>query len=358
MPPNAAAETAAAPETVTTTLDGVTRELRIYPRLSGDAFQHAADRDASNAVQALPLFPEFFRLFAGGYFDQMMRMENLNNTMRLGRDQGADLYARFVLAARILDVQELPELYLNGDARINAYAGGLHRPMVVLQRGILSILNEAELLAIIGHELGHVKCRHSLNTSLTRLFASVGVNTVASLFPVVGHLAALAIQHGLLHWSRMAEFSCDRAALLVVQDRQVVASALAKLAGFQEKHIPDFNFEALLRQIDDYERYDENTLQAAAKLQRTLVTSTVGRQNSDGSVSYGDTHPQPVLRVKRILDWGDSDQYRDILAGNYVRDTSTRPALAPHPAGSPKCSQCGNFMPTGSAFCSHCGQRL
>jgi Zn-dependent protease with chaperone function len=177
----------------------------------------------------------------------------------------------------------------------------------------------------------------------------MGLHTVANLFPVVGNLAALAIQQGLLHWSRMAEFSCDRAALLVVQDRQVVASALAKLAGFQEKHVPDFNFDALLRQIDDYERYDENTLQAAAKLQRTLVMAASGR---------GATHPWPVLRVKRILDWGNSDHYRDILAGNYQRDTSTRPPPAQQAAGSPKCAQCGNFMPAGSTFCSYCGQRL
>src|SRR6185312_4912991 len=136
MSPNAAPPFV---DTVKTTLDGAEHELCRYPGMSGDAFQHAADRDAGNAVQALPLFPEFFRLFAGGYYDHMMRMENLKNMVRLGRDQGAELYGRFVIAARILDVHELPELYLNGDPAINAYAGGLNRPMVVLQRGILSM---------------------------------------------------------------------------------------------------------------------------------------------------------------------------------------------------------------------------
>ena len=95
-------------------------------------------------------------------------------------------------------------------------------------------------------------------------------------------------------------------------------------------------------------RYDENVLQAAAKLQRTVAMAASGA---------GATHPWPVLRVKRILDWGNSDQYHDILGGDYMRDTAS-PVSLPFGTGSPKCSQCGNFMPAGSTYCSYCGQRL
>ena len=41
------------------------------------------------------------------------------------------------------------------------------------------------------------------------------------------------------------------------------------------------------------------------------------------------THPYTVLRVKEILAWADSDQYRQILAGNYEK---ALPPAAPEPA--------------------------
>jgi len=332
-------------ETVDTKMDGVPKSLRVFPQISGDAFQHPDDREASNAIQALPLFPEIYRFVRGSYVDQMMRMGHLTEAIRISSEQGANLYSKFVLAARILDVQQLPELYLDGSPEINAYAGGLNRPIVSLNRGILSMLSEGELMAIIGHELGHVKCRHGLNQSLVGLFASAGVERIASAIPVLGTVAAFGVKAALSYWSRMAEFSCDRAALLVVQDPQIVATALAKLAGFQEKIIPDFNFPALLRQIEDYEKYDQNTMQAILKLQKIFGDS------------LQRTHPLPVLRVKRILDWGKSDHYTDIMNGDYVRDTGVRPPPL-MPDDSPKCSQCGRFMETGATFCSHCGSRL
>src|ERR1700730_4105543 len=45
----------AAAETVEVTLDGESRTLRTFPRLSPAAFQHPDDKDASNALHAVPL---------------------------------------------------------------------------------------------------------------------------------------------------------------------------------------------------------------------------------------------------------------------------------------------------------------
>jgi Zn-dependent protease with chaperone function len=233
-------------------------------------------------------------------------MQHLVGDMRIGPDQGGELHAKFVLAARILDLPELPELYLTMDMNPNAHATGFSRPMVVLNHGLIEMLGEGELLAIIGHELGHVKCGHVLNNSLAALFASAGVRGVASLFPIVGNAALTGMLLALRYWSRMAEFSADRAALLVVQDREIVARALSKLAGFHGKFVPELNFQSLLRQIDDYEAYGKDALQALVKMQSEFA-----------GLNY--THPYSVLRVKRILDWGDGDQFQDILSGTYAR---------------------------------------
>ena len=59
-----------------------------------------------------------------------------------------------------------------------------------------------------------------------------GVAGIAQMIPVLGSAAMLAVMAPLCYWSRMAELSCDRAALLVVRDSRVVTGMLAKLAGW------------------------------------------------------------------------------------------------------------------------------
>jgi hypothetical protein len=65
--------------------------------------------------------------------------------------------------------------------------------------------------AVLAHELGHLKCDHGVWLTAANVLA---LGTV-SLLPVVSS----AVEEGLMRWLRAAELTCDRAALLVAQDR-------------------------------------------------------------------------------------------------------------------------------------------
>ena len=301
---------------LTVEFDGVSRELTTHPQISGESFQHPDDRDASQTLQHIPFFPELFKLINGSYFDQRVRMERLTNNLRLGPNQGAKLHSSFVQAAQILDVPVLPELYLSNYPMIDSYSSGLNQPSVTLSQGCLTMLSDAEIFALIGHELGHLKCQHGVNKALAAIVGSIGASGIASALPVVGGAAVYGITAGLTHWSRMAEFSGDRAALLVVQDPLVVANVIAKMSGFHKGVLSDFNFESLFQQLEDYDRYDQNALQSLVKLQK-MVLDSLGQA----------WLPSPILRIKRILMWGSSDQYKDIMSGTYTRV----PPSTPHP---------------------------
>ncbi len=289
-------------------LDGVERKLKPLPGISGTAFQHPDDRAASQALEHIPLFSELFKFLNGKYFDQKIRMEQLLYNMRLGPSQGVGLYSKMLLAARVLDIRLIPELYLSNYPFINTYSSGLESPSITLSRGCLTMLTEGEQLAWLAYELGHLKCKHGTNQALATIVATVGASGISSMVPVVGTAAVYGMTAGLTHWSRMAAFSADRAALLVAQDPQIVASAIAKMAGFHGGAVADFNFEALNQQLDDYAKYDENEFQSLIKLQK-MVLDALGQA----------WLPSPILRMKRILDWGDSDHYKDIMSGDYIR---------------------------------------
>ena len=73
------------------------------------------------------------------------------------------------------------------------------------------------------------------------------------LVPGIGNSIAQNLQAQMLQWLRCAEFSCDRAALLVSQDPKTVVSVLMKLAGGSPLLAPLLNVDAFLAQARAYE---------------------------------------------------------------------------------------------------------
>lgn len=105
---------------------------------------------------------------------------------------------------------------VTSDAAVYAFCGGLIRPRVYLSRGLLDLLPEDELEAVIRHELHHVARRDPL-----RFFISQLVRRLAVFFP-----ALVALDD----WVRIrAELAADRAALSGVS-LETLASALITVA--------------------------------------------------------------------------------------------------------------------------------
>lgn len=331
-------------------------QLREFPDLSPAAFQHPLDVQAIANIRKVPLLATLIESMSGSYFEKQMRLINISSAIRLGPNQGRTVYKKFTKAAEILDLPELPEIYVSSQYVINAVAFGVKRYQIILYAGLIDFLTEEELLAVVGHELGHVKCQHMLYKTMAYILRYLGTEVLYSLLPAgTGMLAALPLQLAILHWERMAEFSCDRSALLVVQDQAVVASALAKLAGGSKKILPEINLEAVLEQAEEYEATDEQLFEKMLKVNMLLL----------------QTHPFPVVRAKEIMDWAGSEQYQAIMRGDYVRATDSPTLAAAEPVGRvcPNCGQvsnleaetclaCGSSMRGGSLVCNTCHIRV
>lgn len=93
-----------------------------------------------------------------------------------------------------------------------------------------------------------------------------------------------AVEEGLFRWLRAAELMCDRAGLLVAQDRRVVVSALMELAGGSARLAKDLSPKAFLRQARSYD-------EASASLLGWYLRNAQTRALS---------HPLPVLRACEV----------------------------------------------------------
>ena len=85
-----------------------------------------------------------------------------------------DLYR---IVARVAQIAELPtpRLYVIDQPAPNAFATGRdpQHAVVAVTRGILEVVNERELTAVLAHELGHVKNRDTLVMAVVASVAGV-----------------------------------------------------------------------------------------------------------------------------------------------------------------------------------------
>src|SRR5574341_1214646 len=159
----------------------VETQLREFPHLSPAAFQHPADVQATANLQKVPLLAPLIKLVSSSIFEKQMRLMSISSMVRLGPNQARSVYQKFEQAAAILDLPELPELYVNSQYVINASAFGVHKYQITLYAGLIDFLTEAELLAVIGHELGHVKCQHMLYKTMAYLLRILGNEVLYNL---------------------------------------------------------------------------------------------------------------------------------------------------------------------------------
>jgi heat shock protein HtpX len=144
----------------------------------------------------------------------------------------------------------MPALYMIPSDSPNAFATGRNpkHAAVAVTHGILRILNRDELEGVLAHELGHVKNRDILISSIVATIAGAismisrmamygamfggsnrerGGNPLAMiLVMVLAPLAALIVQMAV---SRTREFSADRAGAQISGKPLALASALRKL---------------------------------------------------------------------------------------------------------------------------------
>jgi len=304
--------------------------LQSFPDLSSNAFQHPLDMQAVQAIQAIPILPQLLAKFSGIVWERRMWLAQISTAVRLGPNQGARIYNKFVKAAEILDIPELPDIYISNRYEVNAYAFGIDRYQITLLSGLIDSLTEPELMSVIAHELGHVKCQHMLYKTMVFVIRILGFEFINRMLPLgTGLLAVMSLFMAILHWERMAEFSCDRASLLVVQDPEIVASSLTKLAGGSRLVSSEITIDGILQQAKEYEEVDvgDNLLEKIFKLQMMLQ----------------QTHPFPIVRVKRIMEWAESDEYRHIMQGDYAKASA-----------SPHINATGKQMNDGRLVCARC----
>jgi Zn-dependent protease with chaperone function len=278
-----------------------TPRRRILTQIAPDAWEHAADRAALNALRQVPGFDEAVKRILGFFGERGIRLLFQANAVRCGPRQFAKLHDMLAEACTTMDWPDQPELYVTQTPLVNAGAVGFEHPFIVLNSGAVGILDDDELRVLIGHELGHVISGHATYRTITILLLELGFQNL----PFLAGIALLPIKLALLEWFRKSELSSDRAGLLASQDMQASQRLFLKLAGGGD--MTQMSLDAFLEQAREYEQ-SGGPLDTIYKILNTL----------------GASHPFNTLRAAELQRWVDAGNYEKIIGGEYPRRGETR----------------------------------
>ncbi len=282
----------------------------------------------------------YFYLFASlamMFIQYLLGPKIVEWTMRVRyvkREENPDLY-RIVedLAARAKI--PMPKIGIAQIALPNAFAfgRGIRDGRVCVTEGILRLLNENELRAVLGHELSHLKNRDVLTITLLSVIPMIlyriawqflffgrrrderGGNT--ALIGLAAFVFYFITNLLVLYASRIREYFADRGSVLLGNEPSDLASSLYKLVygsarmnkeslkeveGLKAFFVNDpsqaLNEIKELRQLD----LDKSGTIEASELER-LRNSPVRLGMGDRMLELLSTHPNMLKRIKRLSEY-------------------------------------------------------
>ena len=256
-------------------------------------YEHPMDAVCLNALKMNSAFDSFTKFVLEYGLDRIQTIVHSGSQVIVTENNMPYLYNCVKDAAEILGV-DMPVVYVKQDPYINAYTTNVKNPILCLSSSLTRYLNHEELMFVIGHELGHIKSEHiqylTLGSCIPLLSAMVDI-------PIVGTILTSGLLVAFGEWKRCAEFTCDRAGLLVCQDLEAALSCTAKMGGYPVEFYDSIDIDGFLKQASDFKGLDDDTFNKLAK----------------AYINLGNDHPWTVYRARELMLWCQAGEYSRVI---------------------------------------------
>lgn len=286
-------------------------------------FIHPEDAAAMEQLEHIPGFSTLVKKTLSLGLENLQYGMNIASSVRLSEKQLPQIYNRLPPICEQLGI-EVPELYLSMNPMPNACTFGDTRIFITLTSGLVEMMSPEELDAVLAHECGHILCRHVLYHSIASYLKS-GLDTLG----ILGAFT-LPVQYAILYWERKSELSADRASCIATSP-EMVSSVMCRLSGGSRSITQNIDLDLWAKQADEYE----------AILQENLWNKSLQTM-----VIMGQNHPFAAVRVREIMKWAQSEEYRII---------QNRKQLL---SAKEVCPYCGKQVISDWHFCRNCGKPL
>lgn len=200
------------------------RENSIHMNGTVPDYAFALDYELRSRLDQIPHFYGLCRKITSTIENRQMQIIN-QGALQVGPDQFPEIYQMGMDCAHRLGIG-VPNIYIQGNPGMNAYtmAADDTSPLLVLYSGIVDRMTPGELKAVIGHECGHIHNQHLVYENVIQMLLT-GMSGLAG-----GIVLSLANISLMQFWTRAAEVTADRAAVICADNFQDALNVNIKLA--------------------------------------------------------------------------------------------------------------------------------
>src|SRR3712207_2514266 len=124
--------------------------------ISPKAYEHPADRAATAALASVPMLDQVVRKLIEFGYERALRQAYLGASVKIGPDQLPDTWRVYEQVLKTLDMPDTYDLYVTQMPIANAMAIGAGRPIIVVNSGLVSLLDEEGMRTVLAHECAHI----------------------------------------------------------------------------------------------------------------------------------------------------------------------------------------------------------
>ncbi len=220
-------------------------------------YAYKSDLELRKKLDSIPGAYDTIRKITSTYVAQEIQKANLTD-VAVGPDQFPEIYALGCDCAKRLGIA-VPNIYVRHSEEMNAmtFACDDLEPIIIIYSKMVKRMTLGELKCVIGHECGHIHNYHGVYNTLSTylliggLYAAAGV--AGTLLAQLQGLITYGMDMTLKMWSRAAEVTADRAALICCDNLEDAYNVNKKLLyggnEFEDKITTDLNIETLREQL-------------------------------------------------------------------------------------------------------------
>ncbi|MDP3624591.1 MAG: M48 family metallopeptidase [Methanobacteriaceae archaeon] len=304
-------------------------------QLHSREYEHKFDRIALETLEKTPGIKSVVKKFNKHAIERDSRLIFSGSCLKVTERSFPYIYELLEEVCRNLYLKNIPDLYLQPGDEVNAFSTGSENPLIVLNSGTIDSLSSEELLYVLGHEVGHIKSGHLLYHELAKIIPYIG-EIAGSATPLgIGKILSKGLKYPLIHWTKMSQFSADRAGMLACQDLDSVMSTLMKISGLPKKYTQQISNDVFINQAKNFKNFDYNSLNSMDKI----------------LLSLDDKHSWSIMRAAELLKWFESGKYGQVLEKHSLESVKEINS-------SLYCLSCGFELLREDNFCPGCGERI
>ena len=200
------------------------------------------------------------------------------------------LFELFKEAKSKLELDGKIKLYVEDEYDVSARTVGTSdKYMIIVTSEAVRLLDDGQMSALLGQELGHIKYDH---ISYINLYKSIGA--VVSNIPFIGGVTTPIVESAkglLLNWLRYAMYTADRAGAVVAGSKDAVISSISIGLGANTKNV-NVNIDNDILKNTEYSHIEK--LNAAEQI---VFQSVIMKR----PIQFGS------IRIKELSNWDEME---------------------------------------------------